>query len=527
MFFLDFSTQARANVEPKTGQTSSALGNLQSLRSQKYNMKQQQQQQQQGEQQQQREEEYLAAQRAAVESVYVGRATSEAVAHQGEQLKRADRLADDTQYSLDRAQRTLKGMTWGGMVSNWFTPNVKAPTYGSSNETHAGLQHSLESYDVMPPDCQGTAQAIKNYHANVSVLLECETEEQKETCQQICDNMHLQAVSQLGLLKPNNTQQMKHDKKIEAYILQLESDLKQLRNQQLASQAQIRGLVEALDSGFAVSETGDAVLSSLEHNQQKEELFGRKPSTSSTNSPSPQTQPQASPIKSHQEQRQDQHLAVLSASLGELGHIATNLKEGLHQQSHLIDTLETKADNLNESSKRVARRTDRLIQSKSWTPAKPVFQGLFALRHVDTGKYLSVLQTDVYLVNRYTPLQCAFGIHQRPQTRLVGLRCRGNGKWMGQAFLTGSLQCAATSMGRREEFEMDFTDFKASLTAATETQSDASPTKTTRLLCASAGWGHGGYLQVHPSSLAISIGGSTVDDNRTAARFCLVPVQEE
>ena len=82
-------------------------------------------------------------------------------------------------------------------------------------------------------------------------------------------------------------------------------------------------------------------------------------------------------------------------------------------------------------------------------------------------------------------------------------------------------------MGRREEFELDCTDCNA-LAAATETPNDASSTKTTtRLLCASAGWGHGGYLQVHPTTLAITIGGSTVDDNRTAARFCLVPVQEE
>ena len=200
-----------------------------------------------------RDEEYRAAQSAAVESVYVGRATAEAVAHQGEQLKHADRLADDTQYTLDKAQRTLKGMTWSGMVSNWFTPNVKAPISSSSTETFAGLQCSLESYDSMPSTCQGTAQAIKNYLANVSVLLECETEEQKETCRQICDNMHMQALSHLTRLKapPSSDHHKPLQKNLEAYIIQLETDLKQLRNQQLASQAQVRGLVEALDSEVA------------------------------------------------------------------------------------------------------------------------------------------------------------------------------------------------------------------------------------------------------------------------------------
>ena len=32
-------------------------------------------------------------------------------------------------------------------------------------------------------------------------------------------------------------------------------------------------------------------------------------------------------------------------------------------------------------------------------------------------------------------------------------------------------------------------------------------TKNTRLLCVSAGWGHGGYLRVHPATFAVSIGG--------------------
>lgn len=479
---------------------------------------QQQRQQQQQSDEQKLAEEYRAAQRAAVESVYVGRATAEAVARQGEQLQNADRLADDTQFKLDKAQRVLKGMTWSGMVSNWFTPNVKAPS--SLTETSSSdIQRSMESYDNMPSECQPTAQAIKNYHANVSVLLECETEEQKETLKLICDQMHEQAATQLKQLKSpsttSNTSKSNNNinTKLKAYILQLESDLDQLRKKQLASQAQLRGLVDALAQ--ADNDTGEN-----DSDKQKEELFGRKPTSGMTNSTQQQQQQSSPPAaKSSVEQRQDKHLAVISASLGELGHIAGNLKEGLHQQTQLIDTLDNKTENLNESSKRVARRTDRLIQTKKWTPAKAVFKGNYSLRHVDTGKYLAVLQNEVFLVNRRHPQTCQFAVHQRPNTRLAGLRNHSNRSWLGQSFLTGSLQCAAKTLGRREEFELDQVDL--------DNVNDDDTSTTTRLLCASAGWGHGGYLQVHPNTFAVTIGGSSVADSQSAARFCLIPHHPE
>jgi hypothetical protein len=61
-----------------------------------------------------REEEYLAAQRAAVESLQIGRDTLEQSQVQGEQLSRSEALADETQYKLDKAGRILRGMTWSG-----------------------------------------------------------------------------------------------------------------------------------------------------------------------------------------------------------------------------------------------------------------------------------------------------------------------------------------------------------------------------------------------------------------------------
>ena len=48
-------------------------------------------------QQNELDEEYMLAQRAAYESILIGRATAEVVHQQGEQLSRAENLIDDTQ----------------------------------------------------------------------------------------------------------------------------------------------------------------------------------------------------------------------------------------------------------------------------------------------------------------------------------------------------------------------------------------------------------------------------------------------
>ena len=74
-----------------------------------------------------REEDYIAARRSAVEAVMVGRETLESAVRQGEQLRNAENLADETEYKLDRATRLLKGMTWSGWLANKFTKDVEPP----------------------------------------------------------------------------------------------------------------------------------------------------------------------------------------------------------------------------------------------------------------------------------------------------------------------------------------------------------------------------------------------------------------
>ena len=72
-----------------------------------------------------REEEYRLAQRAGAEAVVVGRETLATLVHQGEQLRNAENLADDTVYTVEKANRVLRGMTWSGWLTNKFIKPVK------------------------------------------------------------------------------------------------------------------------------------------------------------------------------------------------------------------------------------------------------------------------------------------------------------------------------------------------------------------------------------------------------------------
>lgn len=425
-----------------------------------------------------RREEYASAQRSAVESVMIGRATAEAVHHQGEQLKRAEQLADETQYKLNKANRLLKGMTWGGWVSNIFTPDVKPP--GSMEGSSVINQVNFEQYDSFPENCHATAQAMRNYHANVSILEQCDTEEQKATCVQICNSMYAAVCRRL-----------QEDALEGAYGLQFKKDLEILRKRQIASQKQIRGLVDAI----ATNPTNESSATDAA----KTELFGRAPQPQRKQAVAP-----APTASSQLEQEQDQHLNVLATSLGELGHIAQSLNEGLFEQQDRIESLDTKSENVLESSKLVGRRTDRLIQNKSWTKAKPVFCCNVMIRNHESGKYLTIIGKELWLMDQIHPTNSKFRLYKR-QGSVFGFQCDGTRQWVGQSW-TGGLCCSSASFNRREEWQADNTnDWKFNV--------------TTKLLCASAGWGQGGYLHVD-NKFEIHIGGT--DTTRTAAKWIII-----
>jgi hypothetical protein len=418
-----------------------------------------------------REEEYLRAQRAAVESVQIGRETLEQATRQGEQLDRAASVADETEYKLDKAGRILRGMTWSGWVANMFTGDVKPPSeLDAIRKAHRRPSSPPAVYENIPDACSAAAQSLQNYHANVKVLETCQTAEQKETCTVICNAMYDVATAKMQALVSKAN--------VEAYVLEFQSHLAIMRERQQRCDPSRSYLIETASPRYSASKS----------------VQGTSPFLDKAAATLPMTN---DPVL----QMQDRHLLIMSESLGELGLIAKSLNHVVEQQAQTIDSLDSRTDTVVEKSKMVTRRADRLIQKRSWTPTKPTFACVVSVRHMATGRYLAVVKGNLFLVPTIHKETAVFGLWKR-QGEIFGLQSKDSRRWIGQNIF-GALACTSDTFGRREEWEAD-TDWKS-----------------TRFLCASAGWGAGGYLLVRPNDLAISIGGSGVEEREKADLWCM------
>jgi hypothetical protein len=289
-----------------------------------------------------RQEEYIAAQRAGAEAVLIGRETLETVVRQGEQLQNAENIANETEYSLDRATRLLKGMTWSGWLGNKFSRDVEPPEYKQTEQPKV-----VYSYENAPHSCMAAAQAVQNYNANLQVLETCETQEQKDTCKLICDNMYQQANKEVtAVLQQQQELQQQQD-----FPLRLQKDLKTLRVYQLKSETPSpRSTPPPTPNNAATTTTTN----------DKSRLFQGKSSESSSSSFAP------SPTDIVEGQ-QEEHLDFMSRHLEELGSLANNLNESMSRQSETLETLDGKSESMLFKSKMVTRRADRIIQKKVCT----------------------------------------------------------------------------------------------------------------------------------------------------------------
>lgn len=392
---------------------------------------------------------YLDAQRAANESIEIGRAALAQVSQQQEQLEHASHVADETNYTLEKASRALRAMTWSGWVANKFS---KEPT---ASELTTKRSAPPLVYENLPSVCQAATQAIQNYHANLNILETCIEREQKATLDEVCQDMYRVARQKVHSLP-------------EAYRLDLQQDLETLRSRHQAATN-------------VSSKDGDSATEAIE----KKNLFG-----------TPKQNAKMEPSPLHQEQ--ESHLSTLSASLGEQLQLAQNLQQSLATQSEVLNRLDGKSETILNQSEMVTRRADRLIQSKSWAPTKATLDRVVHIRHEATGTYLAISNNKVVLATKFQEDMCTFGIWKR-QGQLFGIKHK-SGTWLGQSLL-GSLG-VQSSFGQRQEWQALESD------------------NHTKLLCASAGWGAGGYLRVKNDTAYIS--GGTVEERNRADWWCLV-----
>lgn len=405
-----------------------------------------------------RTEEYRAARRAGAEAVEIGRETLEETTRQGEQLEHAEKMADETSYKLDKAGRVLRGMTWSGWVANKFAKDLNPPGTEDDSSNRRGSSTIIMPavYDDVPSTCREAAQAIQNYNANLKILSTCEDQEQEETCHIILENMYQVAKKEVDKLVQTITTTGADDSAMDTaaimienqtFIMRLQKDLGNLRSRQ---DIQRRSLArEQKESQQAAN-----------YESKREQLLELGDTAESTNDNKNYdksshlvdvTDPRSPETRAIMQQ-QDDHLDHLAQNLGELGSIALHLSEATERQSAQVDMLDTKAENVLDQSRMVTRRSDRLVQQKKWSKAKPTFHSFISIQHKSTNKYLAVSKGCLVLRSVFDEETCAFGLWKR-QGSIFGLQSRFSRKWVGQS-LFGNLDCNAASFGWRQEFEV-------------------------------------------------------------------------
>lgn len=426
-----------------------------------------------------RDEEYAMAKRAAVEATTIGRETLETALRQGEQLQNAENLAGETEYKLDRATRLLRGMTWAGWWANKFSSDVEPPEFKMRDSSAVEGSDSLppKVYDNVPEMCISAAQAVQNYHVNLQVLESCETLEQKDTCTGICNNMYQKARQEV--IRLQQSQDARNDTLVLNFSAQLGRDLKVLYERYKIADDTTNG-----DRSVAASSSSNATAA----------LFAGKCEGPKMVSPTHQL-----------EHQQEDHLDFMSKHLNELGSLASNLHTSLAMQADTLASLEEKSDVMLYKSKMVTRRTDTVIQKKSWNKAKKEFLYEASIQHLPSGKYLAVSTSSSGLqLSDKLNETCIFRIWQRQTAaKVFGLQSKYSHRWVGQNFL-GHLVCSAYSFDRREEWDTDHEKWSR-----------------TPLICASAGWGNGAYLLVQKENDQLILGSGGLNDKKIADMWCI------
>ena len=418
--------------------------------------------------------ENLEAQRAAAEAISTSRSVLETTMMQGDQIQNISNLHEEQEYMVKRADRLVRGMTWKGWFLNKFTHDVKPPNAPNNpqveqkNNAQAPMKVSntlLPPLENLPDELQAAVYVIMNYEGNVKLLEQCDTNTDYMLLSETCNQLKLHARQSLRSHSHHrNSEIVKHLQQSLDKIEVVHAD-----NLNKMDKAKTRPKV-SVDQGKSTIFSG------------RSNSDDQKPSWEKTTNLELQ----------NRMKDQDEHLAILEQSIQELRHNGTAIGSTVEHQNRLLTNVNNGVDTLREDMNMVSRKAERQANRSKWMLPKAKILRKVAIQHVASGKYLSVEPHSGNTLSLHTvfhPEMSTFEIHGRPNSHLIGFKNLCSKTFLGQSFF-GAIVCNATRYGRNEEWELDDDSIK-----------------NTKLLCACANGGSGGWIEVDDSNNKFAVKG--------------------
>mmetsp|Transcript_14618 Transcript_14618/g.27485 ORF Transcript_14618/g.27485 Transcript_14618/m.27485 type:complete len:491 (+) Transcript_14618:56-1528(+) len=457
-------------------------------------------------------EDNLAARRAAAEAVSISRETLQTTVAQGEQLQHCENLQERNRYIVTKSARIIRGMTWSGWMMNMFSKDTEPPP-----ENRKLYNQSDDDDDIfklnLPQEIQDFASIVRNYEFNVKLLDQCDNEHDFDTCLEICDSLRLcvqQALEDLTLSSSSSSssQEYKMMGNEENNVHTTKSIKLRLQKKFIKVKQLQQSIIQQKNSKFKGTRQ---ILENNEQQQQQQQESKISSSKNVVTSLNPKKiQLWANTNDDVLKERilhQEEHINALQENITELLRNGISMGVSLEQQNQLLDKLDVGADELREETKMITRRADRLSHRSLWRKPPKDFQYRVAFQHVTSQQFLSIEphnKNKLSLHKTLHPDMSVFDIYERRGSKLIGIQNKCTGTWLGLSLL-GYVVCNSNKFGNNEEWELD-----------------DEPMNKTRILCASAHWGNGGWLEFDAKTETFLIGDYGLDSKKNAALWSII-----
>lgn len=371
---------------------------------------------------------------------------------------------------------------------------------------------------------QDTISLLINYQTHVHLLSNCQSQDELDTCMDVCSSLYRATDEAIRQCQRDHSMNVKseesHDigctmknEKGFKFVQRLGRKLQEIQRLQMELSQQVKNRMVSHDNRTQQESTREQTSYSTSNSSTKATTKAQTSLYERILSPEETTSNSSSSYK-----MQEEHLNILSQNLNELQSMGTNIWTSLSHQNEVLDDIQDGADDLLDQTNMVRRRADRLAHGSVWRSPKSDFECHVLIQHLATQHYLSVYSTanqkyqlclQPELDNMLQADMCIFSVYKRRgaastntsssgggggandddpnssrssptacSSTTIGFKSKCTGKWLGQSFM-GSVVCSASKFGPREEWELDNHTMEQ-----------------TKLLCASANWGSGGWLEV-------------------------------